>query len=322
MYRFKLSSLVLLTFALSVALPAIAQEDPPELLSSTEPVYLPDGNLISSMHDVVFDDVGNMYAVSSFKSLVVKYDADGVYVETFGSGRGTGDGQFDAPENLALDAAGNIFVSDKDNHRVQKFSSTGVFQFAFGGLGSGDGQLMTPRGIAVHPNGDIYVCDWGNHRMQVFDSAGTYKFKWGVWGSEDDNFIGVQEVDFDADGNVLTVEWDQSTNRIKRMNPNGVFIEEVYRFAGVVLPIGMDVGPTGTIWVVSLLNGSGTPTAFKIDQAGNLLTSWYAPNVRGIQESVNGTVVTSNSGVMDIWGPSSRVATEKTSLGSLKSMFR
>ena len=322
MRRFTLTSLALLIMSLSLVLPAVAQEDPPELLLSTERVYLPNGNLVSSMHDVAFDDVGNMYAISSFRSVIVKYDADGAFVELFGSGRGTGDGQFDAPENLTLDAAGNIYVSDQDNHRIQKFSNTGEFLFAFGSLGSGDGELMIPRGIAVHPNGDIYVCDWGNHRMQVFDSDGNYKLKWGVWGSGDDEFIGIRGVDFDADGNVLTVEWDTSTNRIKRTDPNGVFIEEVYRFAGVVLPIGLDVGPTGTIWVVSILNGAGTPTAFKIDQAGNLLTSWYAPNTRGIQESANGTVHTSNSSVIDIWGPSVRVATEKTNLGSLKSMFR
>lgn len=301
--------------------PVLALEDPPPLLTSTERYYYPNGNLASSYNGVVTDSDGNIYAIESFWSYVVKFDANGAFVQTIGSGRGTGDGQFDQPENLAIDAANNIYVADLKNHRIQKFSSTGEFLMKFGSLGSGDGQFNQPRGIGIHPNGDIYVCDFFNFRMQVFDSSGVFKMKWGSWGSSNDQFIGLRGVDFDADGNVLTVEWDTSTNRIKRTDPNGVFIEEIHRFAGVVLPLHIDVGPTGTIWVVTLLNGGGTPTAFKIDLDGTLLSSWYAPNARGIHEAANGKLYTSNGSKLDIWGPV-RVDTKKASWGDLKSLYR
>ncbi|RKX30741.1 MAG: hypothetical protein DRP71_14555 [Verrucomicrobia bacterium] len=310
-----------LVLMVGFVLPALAQEDPPPLLSTTDLVFYPNGNAASSFYGVVTDADGNVYTVDSFKSFVLKYDADGNFIETIGAGRGSGDGQFAAPENLAIDASGNLFVADKDNHRIQKFSNTGEFLFEFGSAGSGDGQFNQPRGIAIHPNGDIYVCDFFNSRMQVFDSSGNFKMKWGSWGSGNDQFIGLRGVDFDVDGNVLTIEWDSSTNRVKRTDPNGVFIEEVYRFSGSVKPFALDVGPSGTIWVVSILNGAGTPTAFKIDPAGTLLTSWYAPNTRGIQEGGNGNLYTSNNGTLDIWGPV-RVATDKASWGSFKSLYR
>lgn len=310
-----------LILVVGFVLPAMAQEDPPDLISSTDLVFYPNGDAASSFYGIVTDAEGNVYTVDAFNSYILKFDAEGNFIQTIGSGRGTGDGQFDAPENLALDASGNLYVADKKNHRIQKFSNTGQFLSKFGSGGNGDGQFNQPRGIAVHPNDDIYVCDIFNHRLQVFDSAGNFKMKWGSWGSGNDQFIGLRDVDFDAEGNVLTIEWDKSTNRVKKTDLNGVFIEEVYRFAGVVLPFAMDVGPEGTIWVVSILNGSGTPTAFKIDPAGTLLTSWYAPNTRGIQEGANGNLYTSNSGRLDIWGPV-RVATSKTSMGGFKALFR
>ncbi len=303
------------------ALPTLAQEDPPDLISSTDLVFYPNGDAASSFYGVVNDAAGNLYTVDSFKSYVLKFDADGNFIQTIGSGRGTGDGQFDAPENLALDASGNLYVADKKNHRIQKFSNTGEFLSIIGGPGTGDGQFNQPRGMAVHPNGDLYVCDFFNFRMQVFDADGNFKMKWGSWGSGNDQFIGLRDVDFDADGNILTIEWDKSTNRVKKTDLNGVFIEEIHRFAGVVLPFAMDVGPSGNIWVVSILNGAGTPTAFKIDPDGTLLTSWYAPNTRGILESINGNLYTSNGGRLDIWGPV-RVSTQKTTMGGLKAMFR
>lgn len=316
-------SVLLCAFILVVgfALPAMALDDPPPLISSTDLVIYPGGSTAGSFYGVATDAAGNLFTVDSFASYVLKFDADGNFIQTIGFGRGTGDGQFDSPENVAIDASGNLYVADKMNHRIQKFSNMGQFLSEFGSAGTGDGQFNQPRGMAVHPNGDIYVCDFFNHRLQVFDSEGNFKMKWGSWGSGNDQFIGLRDVDFDADGNVLTVEWDKSTNRVKKTDLNGVFIEEIYRFAGVVLPFAMDVGPEGTIWVVSILNGAGTPTAFKIDPAGTLLTSWYAPNTRGIHEGDNGNLYTPNNGRLDIWGPV-RVATSKTSMGSFKALFR
>jgi DNA-binding beta-propeller fold protein YncE len=44
-----------------------------------------------------------------------------VFVSKWGS-RGTGDGQFDHPEGLAVSSDGSVYVADMNNHRIQKFS--------------------------------------------------------------------------------------------------------------------------------------------------------------------------------------------------------
>jgi DNA-binding beta-propeller fold protein YncE len=49
------------------------------------------------------------------------FRADGTYAFEWGS-FGTGPGQFNHPACVAIDGAGNVFVMDKDNSRVQKFA--------------------------------------------------------------------------------------------------------------------------------------------------------------------------------------------------------
>ena len=64
-------------------------------------------------------------------------------------GSGTGNGQFSAPEGIAIDAADNIYVADTGNHRIQKFNTSGTFVTKWGTNGTGDGQFDTPWGVSI-----------------------------------------------------------------------------------------------------------------------------------------------------------------------------
>ena len=74
----------------------------------------------------------------------------------------------------AVDASGNVYVADTGNHRIQKFSSTGVFITKWGSFGSENGQFFSPMGIEVDASGDVYIADTGNHRIQKFRSNGIF----------------------------------------------------------------------------------------------------------------------------------------------------
>ncbi|MFQ6029004.1 MAG: 6-bladed beta-propeller [Dehalococcoidia bacterium] len=93
--------------------------------------------------------------------------ATGTFQFAFGTS-GSGNGQFVVPIGIAVDAAGKIYVVDRNNHRVQVFNSAGTFQFAFGSVGSGNGQFAFPRRVAVDASCKIYVSDLNNDRVQVF----------------------------------------------------------------------------------------------------------------------------------------------------------
>ena len=85
---------------------------------------------------------------------------------------GTANGQFGREWTIPVaDASGNIYVADRGNSRVQKFSSTGAHLSSFGEPGTGPGQFADIRGIGILPDGNIFV--GSNSRLQVFSPIGT-----------------------------------------------------------------------------------------------------------------------------------------------------
>lgn len=89
-------------------------------------------------------------------------------------------GTFNSPNQLAVDAQGNIFVADMQNSRIEKFDSTGRFLLQWGGLGHKGGEFWMPQGVAVGAAGDVYVSDTYNNRIQVFTNDGEFIRVWGV----------------------------------------------------------------------------------------------------------------------------------------------
>ncbi len=56
--------------------------------------------------------------------MVRKYNSSGSYITQWGSGPGTGDGQFTYPRGVAVDSSGNIYVAESGNHCIQVFKKT------------------------------------------------------------------------------------------------------------------------------------------------------------------------------------------------------
>ncbi|HMF33230.1 MAG TPA: 6-bladed beta-propeller, partial [Candidatus Lokiarchaeia archaeon] len=92
------------------------------------------------------------------------------------------------PWGVAVDASGNLYVTDEANNVVWKFSPTGS-NSSWGSYGSGSGQFNDPRGIAVSITGNVYVVDAGNNRVEEFTSSGSYITQWGLNGSGNGQFV-------------------------------------------------------------------------------------------------------------------------------------
>jgi sugar lactone lactonase YvrE len=84
------------------------------------------------------------------------------------------------PYFIAVDTAGNVYVTEPSLHRIQKFDASGARVAQWGGFGSGISQLNSPQGIAVDAAGNVYVADRGNFRIQKFTSTGTPLARWGT----------------------------------------------------------------------------------------------------------------------------------------------
>ena len=76
------------------------------------------------------------------------------------------------PKDVALDNAGNIFVLDAGNYRVQKYDPEGKFLTSFGKAGQGPGELEMPEYMQSDDEGNIYVFDRGNNKFIVYDNDG------------------------------------------------------------------------------------------------------------------------------------------------------
>ena len=79
-----------------------------------------------------------------------------MFVSKWGS-EGTGDGQFQRPHGIFVAPDGSVYVSEVINHRIQKFTSAGVFADKWGTDGSGNGQFQYPYGVTVASDGNVYV---------------------------------------------------------------------------------------------------------------------------------------------------------------------
>ena len=87
---------------------------------------------------------------------------------------------------MDVDAHGNVWVADRENHRIQEFDKDGKFLFKFGSFGSKPGQFNNPRQVAVDKNVKfLYVVDSKNNRIQKFYTNGTFVKSWGTLGSGD-----------------------------------------------------------------------------------------------------------------------------------------
>jgi sugar lactone lactonase YvrE len=193
------------------------------------------------------------------------------YITQWGT-KGTGNGQFEGPDGIAVDSSGNVYVTDYGINRVQKFDSTGVYITKWGNYGSGNGQFYLPIGIAVDSSGNVYVADRGNHRVQKFNSGGGYITQWGHLGGGNGQFDGPPGIAIESSGNVYVT--DTVNMRVQKFDSTGVYITKWGtrgsgngQFDG---PGGIAVDSSGNVYVADTVN----MRVQKFDSGGGYITQW------------------------------------------------
>jgi tripartite motif-containing protein 71 len=87
---------------------------------------------------------------------------------------GSGNGQFDTPRDVAVDAASNIYVADAGNSRVEAFDKHGTFLWVAGGPGKCTGCLNVPIGISYDATThEVLVADTGHSEIKAYGAVGT-----------------------------------------------------------------------------------------------------------------------------------------------------
>jgi DNA-binding beta-propeller fold protein YncE len=162
-------------------------------------------------------------------------------------------GSFFGPRAVAI-SEDAIYVVDTGKERVQKFTSDGTFDRAWGGFGSDPEHLIEPVGIAIGADGNIYVADSGNARISIFTPDGEPVAQWPVadWPPPDQDGIPPAfqpYLAFDAAGNLYASA--SNAGEILQINRDGEIVNRIANAGAERLaqPIGVAVAPDGDVLI-------------------------------------------------------------------------
>jgi DNA-binding beta-propeller fold protein YncE len=170
------------------------------------------GDILADPSSIALDTQNRfIYVVDTQEDVVDVFDADSYKllrkIGTPGKKHTlTAPGTFSLPEGVAVDADGNVYVTDTFNDRVEIFDPDGGFVSAFGQNGDGPGHFERPKGIAVDCDGHIWVADAAQDRVKVFDKDGRLLIYFGQHGEYPGRFMGLYGIAIDKNNRVFTTE--------------------------------------------------------------------------------------------------------------------
>ncbi len=234
----------------------------------------------NSPFGVAVDAAGNVYVADRVNHTIRKVTAAGVVTTlaglagSFGSLDGAGSAaRFRLPGGVAVDAAGNVFVTDTLNFTIREVTAAGVVTTLAGlanvaGLADGTGsaaRFNSAFGVAVDGAGNVYVADSGSHTIRKITPAGVVTTLAGLAGSSGSadgtgnaaRFLNPNGIAVDVAGNVYVADTFNYT--IRKVTP-----------AGVVTTLAGLAGSAGSV------DGTGSaarffdPNGIAVDAAGNL----------------------------------------------------
>jgi len=234
---------------------------------------------LNQPYGLALDAAGNLYIADYGNQRVRAIGTDGNITTVAGNGPSgsSGDGgpaiaaMLLGPRNVATDAAGNLYISEFDGHRVRQVApggtigtvaGTGIAGFSGDGGPANAAQLAFPAGLALDAAGNLYIVDSGNVRIRkVFAGVGTIGT---VLTQQSFGMPNIQLAGLAADsaGDLYIPESDNSL--VWQLTPAGVLA----RVAGAV-GSGAYTGDGQP----ALQTALSTPVEVKLDAAGDLYIS-------------------------------------------------
>lgn len=260
---------------------------------------------------IAVDATGAFYVADQGNATIRRIAANGDVTTLAGSvnEQGTADGtgsaaRFSRPKGGCVDAAGNYYFCDLDNHTIRRVTPAGVVTTYAGspgqsgtldGTGTG-ARFQNPADVAIDGNGNLFVADGSNHTIRKIAPGGvvtTYAGSPGQVGSTDATgtaarFNQVRGVGVDAAGNVYVA----SSNNIRVIDIG----QAVTTYAGATN------GASGTTDATGTAARFNTPTDVEVGPDGTLYVADFNNDL--IRKITTGAVVTTLAGPSEFFRPS------------------
>lgn len=230
-------------------------------------------------YGIAVDAKGNVYVADLGNNKIRKITSNGTVSTLAGSSSGYtnssgSSAKFNNPYGVAVDAQGNIYVSDMGNHVIRKISpdeSVSTLAGSTKGFADGSGtsaKFNTPSGIAVDTQGNVYVADAANHKIRKITPNGTVSTLAGSSSGFLDatgtnaKFDNPNGITVDTLGNVYVA--DNYNNKIRKITPIGEvstlvgtddgFADGSKNTAKFNFPFGIAVDKDGNLFVADTGN--------------------------------------------------------------------
>ncbi len=121
--------------------------------------------------DIAFDKEGNVYIADGMgtNNRIAKFNREGNWVTGWGQ-TGSGPGQFNKIMGIVTDNAGNLYVADAGNHRIQVFDGNGAVKSQISGIGS-------PQAICISSGPTQYIYSSNSNDPETLDNGEIYKLQ-------------------------------------------------------------------------------------------------------------------------------------------------
>jgi len=211
---------------------------------------------------VAVDENIRIYIGNKGRGNVEVYDSGHEYLYKLGSG----DGEFEQPNDIEIGDDGRVYVVDKEGDVVKVYNGDGTYSSTIGSPGNGEGQFHNPTSIEIDREaGELIVLDhqltkdtYGSWvegaRIQVFDINGVIKRGFSKFGNQVGQMFRPQHVTVDGEGRLYVT--DSFHNVVIVYDREGTYLGDVYDVGNPVrTPMGITIGGSGRLYTASLLTG-------------------------------------------------------------------
>jgi|FLOH01.1.fsa_nt_gi serine/threonine protein kinase, bacterial len=246
---------------------------------------------ISLVDGIAVDKQGNIFIAMRDDNIISRVDTQGNMTHFAGTGESGygGDGgkateaKLKLPASLTFDKKGNLYIADRNNHRIRKVDTHGTITTVAGnGIAgfSGDGgkateaMLNLPSGIVIDDNDNMYISDRSNDRIRIVNGKGIISTIAGngTEGDRGDSGPALKAqlsrpfgLALDKKGNLYIA--DRGNNRVRKVSPQGIITTvagdssfffmgdngPAYR-ASIAGPTGVVVDDKGTLYIADRNN--------------------------------------------------------------------